>query len=130
MQIYKKSSKVKRLMLSVCFCRSVRSISRGNPPGKPGRPVVVRVEGTSVSLEWTAPDENGGLAITGYRINYSVTGSNMYSTVHLNQATTSHRFSGRLIPRTSYRFAVAAFNKAGEGLWSDFSDCIKTHLGN
>jgi len=107
----------------------IRNLSVGSPPGRPGRPVVVRVEGTSVSLKWTEPDDKGGLAIVGYFIKYGVAGSSddQYDTEKVHQTT--HRFSGRLQPRTFYQFAVAAVNYAGEGPQSDFSECVQTNLG-
>ena len=109
---------------------SVRST--GNPPGRPGRPVAVKVEGTSVTLDWSAPGDKGGLVITGYIIKYGVDGSDpeQYDTEHVDQVTTSYRFSGKLKAKTSYQFAVAAVNKAGERLFSDFSGCIVTNSGN
>ena len=107
-----------------------RSLSVGNPPGRPSRPVVVRVEGTSVSLKWTEPDDKGGLAITGYLIKYGVAGSSdeQYDMEKVYQTT--HRFSGKLQSRTFYQFAVAAVNYAGEGPPSDLSECVQTNLGN
>ena len=92
---------------------------------------MVKVEGTSVSLEWTAPIDNGGHAVTGYVIKYGVVTSNTdhYRTEHVDQVTTSYCFRGKLTTKTSYRFAVAAVNKVGEGDWSKFSDAIQTKTG-
>ena len=113
------------------FVLYIRSLSIGNPPGRPGRPVVVRVEGTSVSLKWTEPADKGGLTITGYFIKYVVAGSNDdQGDKERADHQTSHRFSGKLQPRTSYQFAVAAVNYAGVGPPSDFSECVQTNLGN
>jgi len=85
-----------------------------------------------VSLQWTAPNDNGGLAIDGYVIKYGVAGSNtdQYLTEHVDPETTSHALSGKLKPTTSYQFTVAAVNKAGEGPLSDFSHPIQTNSGN
>ena len=117
--------------MPVCLF-SNRSESVGNPPSEPGVPVVVRVKGTSVSLDWTAPDGNGGLRIIGYIIKYGVAGStaDQYDTQEVKQATTTYRLSGKLQAKTSYRFAVAAKNKAGEGPFSDYSEPIRTNTGN
>ena len=100
---------------------------------KPGRPLAVKVEGTSVSLEWTAPEVNGGYTVTGYVIRYglAVSDAGQYATERVDQASrTSHTISGKLTAKTDYRFAVAAVNKAGEGPQSDFSDVIRTKTGN
>ena len=37
-------------------------------PGRPGCPEVLEVIGTSVSLQWTSPDSDGGAAITQYTV--------------------------------------------------------------
>jgi len=110
----------------------IRSISTGNPPSEPGRPVALDVKGTSVTLRWTTPSDNGGCVITGYIIKYGVASSSedpYRHTEHIDQATTSYRFSGKLQTNTSYRFAVAAVNKVGQGPWSEFSDYIETKAG-
>jgi len=111
---------------------SIRSVSVGNPPGQPGVPVAVKVKGTSVSLKWTAPDSNGGHRIIGYSIKFVILSfsTDHYATQLVQQATTSYTFSEKLEAKTSYRFAVAAYNKAGEGPWSNFSDPIRTNTGN
>ena len=129
-----KGWKEKRIVLSLCFVRltSLRSDSIGNPPSEPGRPVADTVKGTSVRLKWTAPDENGGHKILGYDIQYGVDGSStdQYDRVEVDQAGTSYTVIGKLEAKTSYRFAVAARNKAGEGPWSELSDSIHTNTGN
>jgi len=106
----------------------VRSISCGSPPSEPDSPVIVRVEGTSVTLKWTQPEDTGGRAITGYIIKYGVDGLdlNQYSTEQIGPDHTSYRFSGKLAPEKSYRFAVAAVNDVGEGQASELSDCVPT----
>ena len=120
---------------STSFLLSVRSESTGRPPGEPDRaPFAVKVEGTSVSLEWTPPEDNGGHPVTSYVIKYCPTlaaGSiaDGYVTQRVDGATTSKCFQGQLAPETSYRFAVAAVNKVGDGDWSKFSEPIKTKTG-
>ena len=39
-------------------------------PGRPGCPKVLEVIGTSVRLQWTGPDSDGGAAITQYTVEY------------------------------------------------------------
>ena len=117
----------------MCAFFSSRSISSGRPPGEPSRPFAAKVEGTSVCLEWTAPEDNGGHAITGYVVRYGQASSDAdrFEVQRINRSTTSHRVAGgTLTPKTSYRFAVAAVNKVGEGDWSLFSDFIQTKTGD
>jgi len=98
-------------------------------PGKPDRPVAVRVEGTSVSLEWAEPDDSGGHVITGYVIKFGVADSNQYETKDVDIATASHTLAGVLHPQTPYVFAVAAKTAAGQGPFSDLSDPVQNYRG-
>ena len=127
--LYKRFKSI--LELRLCGS-SIRSISTGRPPGEPGRPFAAKVDGTSVSLQWTAPVDNGGHAVNGYVIRYGLTSSSVdrYDTAQVHQATTAHRFTGTLAPKTSYRFAVAAVNKVGRGDWSELSESVLTKTGS
>jgi len=93
------------------------------PTDKPGRPTI-RVEGTSVSVKWTAPVVTVGIEITGYVIMYGVAGSDpeQFAKEHVDPATTSYTFTEKLQPQTSYVFAVATETGDKEGSLSDFSD--------
>ena len=74
--------------------------------------------GTSPTLDaaWTAPS-NGGAAITGYRIEYRVTGSGDAVWAHALPTGTSHTITG--IASTTYDVRVRAINSVGNGPWSD-----------
>jgi len=85
-----------------------------------------------VTLQWTPPDNTSAFAITGYVIKFGVVGSNTddYDIEQVDNVITSHEFSGKLEPKTSYQFAVAAVNQAArQGPWSDFSECVHTKTG-
>ena len=103
-------------------------------PGQPGRPVAVRVEGTSVCLEWNAAaEDDGGLIPIGYIIKYKLAGSDPENvdTEQVDEVTLSHELRGKLQPQTSYVFAVAAKTENGEeGPLSEFSDVVQTNTGN
>ena len=96
-------------------------------PDQPGRPVIVKVVGTSVTMEWTVPEDNGE-KITSYIIRYGVPGAD---TTTYSEA----RFDGKvptctvtkLKPKTKFHFAVSAENKLGCGAVSEFSDFIFTY---
>jgi len=90
------------------------------------------VEGTTVKLKWTPPQSTEGVAIIGIVIKYGVQGSDdeEFITEMVDQNTTSHTLSrDQLKPQTSYIFAVAAVTEAGQGPFSDFSECVQTNTG-
>lgn len=92
-------------------------------PCQPCWPVIVKLVGTSVSLEWTAPATDH--KISTYLIRYGVPGSD-YSVACFGGQTTECTFT-QLQPRTKYHFAVAAVNKDGCGPFSKFSEYVITH---
>ena len=84
----------------------------------PGRPtgLTARARGTSViELDWTAP--SGGGPVTGYRIEWSETGTRGWTLLVRNSRTTSYTHT-RLSPGTTRHYRVAAINTAGQGPWS------------
>ena len=91
-------------------------------PDKPGRPRVVEVIGTSVRLQWSAPDSDGGADVTEYTILLQTSKKTEAITVSAdaNMAPlVSYTIRNRLKACTEYRFAVAAVNRMGQGPWSD-----------
>jgi len=95
-------------------------------PGQPGKPAIVKVDGTSVTLNWTAPWDNGA-KITSYIIRYGVPGhsSHKYSRARFD-GQISMRTLTQLKPKTKYHFAVYAENKLGRGHLSEYSETITT----
>ena len=86
----------------------------------PGRPtgLTARARGTSeIELDWTAP--SGGGPVTGYRIEWSETGTGTrgWTLLVRNSRTTSYTHT-RLSPGTTRHYRVAAINTAGPGPWS------------
>ena len=112
----------------VVICRLLQ------PVGQPGRPVSVRVEGTSVTLEWAAPLTDDGHVIVGYVIKFAVVGlgpdvGSVIEKHNVDEVVTTYTFS-ELQSKTSYMFAVAAKTDVGEGPFSDFSDPVQTNTGH
>jgi titin len=70
---------------------------------------------TSVSLSWTAPANDGGSAITGYKIEYT-NGTSAYIVLVANtgNSQTGYIHSG-LVTGTSYSYRVTAINSIGAG---------------
>jgi len=99
-------------------------------PGRPDCPEVLEVIGTSVHLQWTAPDNDGGTAITQYSVGYYTEGDNRYVPVDVTaEQSTSCTLRNTLQPCTKYRFAVAAVNSVGAGPWSDYTMEFATFTG-
>jgi len=101
-------------------------------PGRPGCPEVLEVIGTSVHLQWTAPHSDGGAAITQYTVAYCTRDETKYESFPVEVTagqSTSCTLRITLQPYTEYRFAVAAVNSVGTGLWSDYTRDITTFAG-
>ena len=71
-----------------------------------------------INLSWTAPTNNGGAAIVGYRI----TENNVVVVSNTGSSSTTHLRTG-LTRVTAYTYKVAAINSAGIG-----SDCTPASL--
>jgi len=83
----------------------------------------VKVTGTTVSLTWTQPDDNGGSEVTGY----VVACVSAYESVaqHLVVGVTTTATVKELFKcGRSYVFAVAAKNAIGFGDFSHFSEQV------
>ncbi len=70
---------------------------------------------TGISLSWTAPQNNGGSAIIGYKIEYRI-GSGAYAVLVANTGTSTTTFlSTGLTAGTTYTYRVSAINSLGTG---------------
>ena len=96
-------------------------------PRKPGNVTIVKIRPTYVTLNWTAPVDEGGFLISGYQINKTVGASNKFSihVVSTNSRDTLAIAEG-LTPSTSYVFRVAAVNDLGVGILSNPSPTVVT----
>lgn len=89
----------------------------------PGAPT--SVVGTSgirqVALSWTAPSANGGSAITGYRVEYSVSGGSWITAIaDTGNTNTTYTVTG-LTAGSGHAFRVSAINAIGTGTASSSS---------
>ena len=86
--------------------------------GAPGAPtgLTATADGqTEVDLSWSAPSDDGGAAITGYRIEVSTNGSSWSDLVaNTGSITTSYSHTGLTAGSTRY-YRVSAINSAGTG---------------
>ncbi len=72
---------------------------------------------TTINLSWTAPTNTGGAAITGYQIEVSPTGTDNWTDLEGNTASTvvTYAHTG-LSANTTVHYRVSAINSAGTGL--------------
>lgn len=67
-----------------------------------------------INLSWTAPSDNGGSAINGYKIERSQDGGTSWSTIFANTSSTNTIYSDSgLTPSTTYIYRVSAINSIG-----------------
>ena len=98
----------------------VFSITYDTLPIAPGTPTASST-GTSATITWTAPADNGGQAVTGYRIQRSTDNIN-FSTLVANTGTTGLTYTNTgLTPGTKYYYRVAAINAVAVAHGTDYS---------
>ena len=96
-------------------------------PAAPGAPTNLMAEadgGTRIKLSWTAPVDNGGSAITGYRIEVSDDGSSgswSELVADTDNADTSYTHTG-LSPGDTRHYRVSAINATGTSEPSDSAE--------
>jgi uncharacterized protein YgiM (DUF1202 family) len=88
----------------------------------PGAPTLTGTTAAhnSVTLTWTAPTNDGGDSITGYKAYYSLTsgGTKNLLSSSISASSTSYTATG-LIDGTQYYFYVLATNAQGDGAYSN-----------
>ena len=95
-------------------------------PSEPGEPTISSVTKDSISLEWTAPRDDGGCPIDEYILEYKAEGAFKWQPA-TSKSITATRYTMQDLPEeTSYDFRVAAKNKAGAGPFSGTSSRAKT----
>ena len=86
-------------------------------PGKPA--LTASAAGTTITLRWTSPSTTGGADITGYRLEYSTTGTSGWNQRATPAAdVTSYDDTGLAAGTTRY-YRIRAMNSVGSGAWSD-----------
>ncbi|MFN3655253.1 MAG: fibronectin type III domain-containing protein, partial [Candidatus Nitrosotenuis sp.] len=89
------------------------SSSTGTYPGAPTGLIATAVSPTQVNLYWSAPSNNGGYPISGYKIEFRV-GSGSYNTLVLNTASTTTSYSHQgLTTNQVYIYRVYAITSFG-----------------
>ena len=85
-------------------------------PGAPTRLTAAASGTTRINLSWTAPASNGGIRITGYRIESSLGSGSSWTDVVANTGTTGTTYSDTgLSGGTTRYYRVSAINTNGAG---------------
>ncbi len=91
--------------------------STGTAAGTPQQPTGLMAMANSssqINLKWNAPSNNGGSAITGYKIERSLDSGTTWSVVTSNTGSTATKYSDTgLSPNTTYAYRVSAISSLG-----------------
>src|SRR5438445_1825374 len=83
-------------------------------PSPPTGLTATAASSSQIDLTWTAPTDNGGSAITGYKIERSTNGGTTWTTIVSNSGSTATTYSDTgLTPGTTYTYRVSSVNSAG-----------------
>lgn len=106
------------------------SVSNATVPGVPTGLSASAVSSSQINLSWTAPADNGGSAITGYKIERESPVGGGWSTLVANtgSSTTSYSDTG-LFGNTQYNYRVSAINAVGTGSASSAANAV-TSIGS
>src|SRR5207249_10902385 len=104
----------------------INSIGTGSPSGNvsattlavaPSSPTgltATAMSSSQINLSWAPPTDNGGSAITGYKIERSTDGGSTWTTVVANTGSTATTYSDTGLMRgTAYTYRVSAINSVG-----------------
>jgi uncharacterized membrane protein len=91
----------------------------GSPalPSSPTNLVSTPISASEVDLSWTAPQNNGGLTITGYKIERN--DGNGFNVI-ANSPTTTYQ-DKNMVPNPEHSYRVSAINSAGSSTPSNIS---------
>jgi len=91
-------------------------------PSPPTGLAATTVSSSQINLSWTAPTNNGGATITGYKIERSTDSGSTWSSLVANTGSASTKYSDTgLTQSTSYAYRVSAINSAGASAPSNVS---------
>src|SRR5207249_9676459 len=80
-------------------------------PSSPSGLAATAVSSSQINLTWTTPTDNGGSAITGYKIERSTDGGTTSTTLVANTGNTATTYSDTgLAHTTDYNYRASAIN--------------------
>jgi titin len=88
--------------------------SISSSPAPPTGLIATSSSATQINLSWSAPSNNGGSPVTGYKIEYKLGASGTYSTLVANTANTATTYSHTALSTgQSYVYRISAINSVG-----------------
>lgn len=94
-------------------------------PGQPHTPEVSSITKSTMVVEWDKPVVDGGSTVTGYYLERRDKKSLRWIRIYKDPVTVTKQTIYHLIEGNEYQYRVCAINKAGEGPFSEASDCYK-----
>jgi len=83
-------------------------------PQPPTSLVASAASSSQINLSWSAPTNNGGSSVIGYKIDRSTNGGSTWNTIVSNTGSTGTTYSNTgLSPSTTYTYRVSAINSVG-----------------
>ncbi len=99
-------------------------------PSAPTGLTATAVSASQINLSWTAPANNGGSPITGYKVERSTNGGTTWSTVQPNTGSTATTYSDiGLAASTAYTYRVSAINAVGTSSPSNTASATTSSSG-
>jgi len=89
-------------------------------PAAPSAPTIT-AGAAQLTVEWTAPSDNGGADITGYTVRYKLASATQWTEIAVSE---SPHVIGSLTNGSEYNVAVRAINAAGNGAYSSSANGI------
>jgi titin len=94
-------------------------------PGAPGVPELSEITDSSIRLDWTPPENDGGAPILGYHVEYKLADTTRWTTASVDRITDTNLIVRRLKMDSEYEFRVCAENKVGSGAFSKSTEIVK-----
>lgn len=104
--------------------------STNTVPSAPTGLCATAVSSSQINLSWTAPSNNGGSAITGYKVERSADSGAVWSTIVSNTANTLTSYSDAgLGANSTYAYRVSAINSVGSSAPSNVATATTAVTG-
>ncbi len=98
------------------------------PPKAPTGLGTVVISSSQINLSWSAPTDNGGSAITGYKISRSLDNGSTWTPLVANTGNTVTSYSDTgLTPNATYTYRIFAINNIGTSSASNTSSATTSN---